>query len=138
MNAVQRGVAAVLRIAGVAFLLWGAALLFVQCLYWLKVGAWQPVPAFAVFLSAEAQTFNLRVTSGAVATPLDLAPSVANFDSLDGVTVAMTGSLVGLGKIVGWLLNTPFSIWLFVAAMGCTWWSLALEDAGRVKTRPAA
>jgi hypothetical protein len=102
-----------------------------QALTWLKGGVWQPVPVFAVFLSPEAQAFQLRMTERGF-SPLDAVPSWASFDSLDAVASGMSGKLLGLAKVVRWLLDTPLSVGLVVAAIGCMWASLAASESSAV------
>ena len=95
--------------------LWAAALVVVQCITWLKAGVWQPVPAFALFLSSEAQVLNLRLIGGSLSA-LDLVPSWGSFDSLDSVVLAVSGRMVGFGRIVAWLLELPLLVWLLAVA----------------------
>ncbi len=98
-----------------ALLLWAGALVFTQCITWLKTNVWQSVSATAVFMSPEAQTFHLRVANVRV-SPLDLAPSWAAFDSEGAVVESVSGRMAGLARIVAWLLDLGLSVWLVVAS----------------------
>ena len=119
------GIAAALGLLALGLLFWAAPLLLIQCTTWLKTGIWQPVPAFAVLLSPEAQTFNLRLTDGHL-TPLDL-PSWAAFDSLDAVAARAAGNMVGLAQILRWVLDTALGFWLVTLAFACA--TVALDDS---------
>ena len=138
----RRCMAAALGFLALGFLFWAGALLLIQCTTWLRTGIWQPVPVFAVLLSPEAQTVNLRLTDGIPTsrpgsasgtkrevlisfmshlTPLDLAPSWAAFDSLDAVAARATRNMVGLARILRSLLDTALGYWLVALAIAC-WW----------------
>lgn len=110
--------------------LWALALLAVQCITWLKTGIWQAVPAFAVFLSPEAQLINLRMTEGGL-SPLDLVPSLASYTSADGVVAAVSGRMVGVSKIVGWLLEVSLAGWLIGLSLAAYWALIAYADSKR-------
>ncbi len=97
--------------------LWALALLAVQCITWLKTGIWQEVPAVAVFLSPEAQRFNLRMTEVGF-SPLDLVPSWASYSSAEAVIAALSGRMVGVSKIIGWLLEASLGGWLVSLSIG--------------------
>lgn len=146
----RRGTAAAVGFLALGLLLWAGALLLIQCTTWLKTGIWHPVPVFAVLLSRQAQTVNLRLTDGIPTsrpgsasgtkrealisfvshlTPLDLAPSWAAFDSLDGVAARAAWNMVGLARILRSLLDTAFSFWLVTLAFVCVWAMVVLEDS---------
>jgi len=124
------GIAWLLLALMLAMLIWAGALVFVQCTTWLKTGAWQQVPAVAVFMSPEAQTLNLRVTEGRI-TPLDLAPSWASFGSAEVVTERIAGRMVGFARIVDWLLNLGLVVWLVGASVLFGGISGMVVEAGR-------
>lgn len=111
-------VAAGIQLLAGALVLWAVALLVLQAVMWLKTGTWQPVPAYAVFLSPTAQTFHLRLVEG-LASPLRLAPSWASFDSLDAVVESIAGSFAGLAQIVRWGLDIALGAWLLAASFAC-------------------
>lgn len=123
-----RGLAWLLLSLGVLLPMWAAALVVVQCVTWLKTGSWQPVPVASVFMSPEAQRFNLAVVPARI-SPLDLAPSLASLDSATAVTQRVAGSAVGLARIVAWLLDVGLSVWLLAVALVC------LPLAGAVEAR---
>lgn len=106
------------KLVAVGMLLWAAAVPARQGLTWLKTGVWQPVPAFAVFLSPEAKTYSLKLTSDKD-TPLDLIPSLADFQSLDAVADSVSGRMVGLAIVVRWLLDSALALWLAAGAFAC-------------------
>lgn len=124
------GIAWLLLVLMLAMVIWAGAIVFVQCTTWLKTGTWQQVPAVAVFMSPEAQTLNLRVTAGRI-SPLDLAPSWASFGNMEVVTERIAGRMVGLARIVDWLLNLGLVVWLLAASALFGGISGLVVEAGR-------
>jgi hypothetical protein len=121
-----------LALTAMAFFLWALAIVCLQCLSWLKFGVWQPVPAYAVFLSPPAQAFQL-VPLGlfeARISPLMAVPSALDFDSLDSMAAAFGGSMIGVAKIIAMLLGLPLSASLVAVAAACTWGASLIEDVG--------
>lgn len=114
LDALVRGaVLAAGGFAAVALFLWGGALLLSQCITWLRDGLWQAVPGYAVLLTDEAREFQLRITQGKRFSPLDLVPALGSYPDLDAAVAAAAGKLVGLGRIVAWLLAAPLTLWLW-------------------------
>jgi len=109
-------VSAVLALAGAALMAWGALIVGAQCMAWLKFGHWQHVPTFAAFLSPLAQNYQLVSLEllGASWSPLALVPSMASAESLEGISMAVGGSMAGVVKIASWVLSTPLSATSFV------------------------
>lgn len=123
------GTWAVPIIAGL--IVWAVALVVTQCATWLQTGIWQPVPAFALFLSPEAQTLHLGTTEGRL-SPLKFVPSLASFDSLDALVIGVAGKQVGLAQIVHWLLDTALALWLVIAAVNFMVASAVIEVRSEV------
>lgn len=112
------GAAVVMALGGLALalFLWGAAILLFQCSTWLRVGLWQPVPAYALLMTERARDFDLRMTERQ-ASPLDLAPSLGSYASFDAAQTAIAGKMVGLRRIVAWLLDIGLVGWLWGLAL---------------------
>jgi hypothetical protein len=98
-----------------ALFFWALILVFAQCLGWLKSGQWQTLPLYAVFLSQESQDIALRMYETGI-QPLDLVPALGSSDSLTQVAGSFAGDMIGLRKVVEWLLDLPFTAWLVGAA----------------------
>jgi hypothetical protein len=121
-----------LLLAAIALFIWALAIFCLQCLCWLKFGVWQPVPAFAAFLTPAAQSYQL-VPLGlfeAHASPLMAVPSVLSFDSSEAISTAFGGPLLGVAKIIGSLLALPLSASLVAVAAAFSWGASLIEDVG--------
>jgi hypothetical protein len=109
---------------------WALAILAVQCITWLKFGIWQPVPAYALFLSPEAKVSSLRLTESGISA-LDLVPPLASYNSPNSVVADLCGRMVGMSKIVGWLLDCSFGGWLVCLEIAAVWALIACADSMR-------
>ena len=107
----MQSLALVAVLAAAALLFWAAILFLAQCLGWLKAGQWQPLPLYAVFLSQESQDFTLRMYETGI-QPLSLVRALGSSESLAQVTWGIAGDMLGLQKVVAWLLELPFAAWL--------------------------
>lgn len=96
-----------------AFLfLWAFAIFVMQCLGWLQSGQWQPVPVGLLFVSEDGHRwvsyFEIR------AQPLKIVPAFGALREVGDVAANMAGRMVGLQKVLGWLLDINLSICLFL------------------------
>lgn len=103
-------------LAAALLLLWALALVFIQCLGWLKSGEWQPLPFYAVFLSQEAQELALKTYEARIQA-LAFVPTLGNFEGLEQVSTALSSDMVGLRKVVSWVLDLPLVLWLVAGAL---------------------
>lgn len=124
-------------LVGLVLLLWAFLMPAVQCLHWLKTGIWQPVPFLTIFLSPEAQVFNLLMTPPGI-SPLDLAPSLAAFESLDALVFELSGTMLGVAKLLAWALDVALAVWLLAAGCASMAASAALDEATSLTTPAAA
>jgi hypothetical protein len=118
-------------ISGVAFLaagcivMWALALILLQVLGWAHSGQWQPVPAYALFITEQGQA-ELRVFRG----PLQALNIVPAWGSGawhgEGMAYELAGNFLGLKKVYAWMLNAPLVGWLFASAFVLMFASAAL------------
>lgn len=110
---------------GVFLLLWASSVFFFQCIGWIKAGEWQPVAFGTLFLSdsgqASLQTIKVSVN------PLELVPSWGTSFELEQVATIAANKLLGMRKIMAWLLETPLNFWL--AGLGFLTISVSSEIA---------
>jgi hypothetical protein len=110
-----------LLLSGVALIGWGLLLAFSQCLGWLKFGAWQSVPLYALWLSPTEQ-FNQLVPLAlwdASWGPLMLVPSLADGASLTEVSQSSGGAMAGLVKLLAVALDAPLSLLCSLIGLSC-------------------
>lgn len=96
---------------------WACVLVASQCLGWLKAGDWQPVPAYAIFLSEQAQDYTLKVYDSGL-QPLNLTPAWGDAKDLDQIAESSARNALGARKILRWVLELPLAVWLVAAAIG--------------------
>ena len=117
----------VLLMAGL--FIWAALLMLVQCVAWLKTGAWQPVPLATVFLSSESPAHGSLMQLGRRSALV--APSWASFVYPEEVAATVAGTAMGVFRIVLWLLEVALSVWLCVLACLAGGISAALEPVSK-------
>lgn len=101
--------------AGYCFF-WAAAILLFQVLGWLRFGEWQPVPAFALFVAEVGQS-EIKAFSGPVQA-LNLVPAWGTEAwNGQGVAAGLAGKLLGVQKVVAWLLDWPLVVWLIASGL---------------------
>lgn len=120
-----------LLLSGVVLIGWGLLVFGGQCLGWLRFGAWQSIPLFSLWLSAEEQINQLVPMDllGANWSPLSLVPSLAQGASLEQVSQALGGKMAGLVKIFAWLLSCSLSSWLALTGAGCLFGGAVMADS---------
>lgn len=110
-----------LLLSGVALIGWALLLAASQCLGWLKFGAWQSVPFYALWLSPGEQ-FNQIVPIAlwdATWSPIDIVPSMWAGSSLQELSRGVGGSMAGVVIIAEWVLSSPLSLVSVVSGIGC-------------------
>lgn len=110
-----------LLLGGISLLGWGLLIFLAQCAGWLKFGAWQSVPAYALWLNPSDQ-FNQLVPVALWDTswgPLNLVPSFADGASLAEVSQSAGGSMAGLVKLAAAALDAPLSLLCLLMGLGC-------------------
>lgn len=111
----------VLLLSGVALIGWSLLLVAAQCAGWLKFGAWQSVPFYALWLSPIEQ-LNQTVPMalwGATWSPIDIVPSMWVGSSLQELSRGVGGSMAGVVIIAEWILSSPLSLVSVVSGVGC-------------------
>lgn len=113
-NAIEAGVWVIVG-AVMAPTLLAVAVLFLQCLAWMRHAAWQQVPVGALFLSADGQ--RMLYTVPAKMSPLDIVPALGTGFSMDQTAWFLAGKMEGMQKILVWVLDTPFTVWMCVLSI---------------------
>lgn len=96
---------------GALLLLWAFLILVLQCIGWIRAGAWQPVAVGALFLSPDGQT--LLKTMSVHIHPLDLVPSLGSSNEIAFIPGRVVRGVLGSHPAFIWLLGTPLIFWLW-------------------------
>jgi hypothetical protein len=99
--------------AGIACIGWAALVLLTQVFGWIRVGEWQPVPLFSLLISEAAQA-DLRVHL-LTPQPLNLVPVWGAAAHAEEIAANAAGSLMGIRKILVWVLECPLVAGLLAA-----------------------
>lgn len=113
----EQWIATVFLLAFVFFLCWAGLVIALQLFGWLTFAEWQPVPFGAFFLSPDGHKW-IAFFQGKT-QPLNLIPALGAARDIEQVAIGLAGNLIGLGKVLAFLLNTHVSLWLFAAGAGC-------------------
>jgi hypothetical protein len=115
-----------LRVAAACLLIWASGIVVLQGLGWLRYAECQPVPLWALFLSPEAQSFNLRMFEE-MPNALYLAPPLGTAGDAEVLVLAIAGRFVGIQVLVSWLIDVALSIWCLSAATVMLIWAAVLD-----------
>lgn len=123
-------------------LLWAGLLVLMQVFGWLRFGEWQSLPLHAIFMTENAQA-GLRVFGTGV-QPLGIVPAWGLAETGPDLAWQMSGKrMVGVAKVLTWLLDTSLVFWAVVVAVlslafavGAKADSTALVDTSASEPRP--
>lgn len=108
------GISGVFTLVYLGCLLWAGLLVLMQVFGWLRFGEWQHVALYSLFLTSDSQSF-IRQFEGD-AQPLNAVPALGFGESLDALAWKLAGRMVGVAKVMTWLLDTALILWVLAGA----------------------